>query len=275
MVAAAALLLASWQAKLTLAAVGDIMLDRYVGRRISRGGDPLAEVRTRLSSADICIGNLECPLTTHPKQAHKQFVFKADPGWAKHLSCFEILSVANNHSLDCGEVGFRDSLATLKAQGIGQIGLAPVRVEIVSKNGIKVGFLAYSDFDQGEQGILHWSKDLLQAIHSAKKNCDFVVVMPHWGLEHTTNISARQRSQAIALVQAGADLVLGSHPHRLQAAECVGGKWVVFSLGNFVFDAVGEDSNSVIERFTFRRQGITREAPIRVTIRQGFPTIPE
>jgi poly-gamma-glutamate synthesis protein (capsule biosynthesis protein) len=77
------------------------------------------------------------------------------------------------------------------------------------------------------------------------------------------------------LVQAGADLVLGSHSHRLQAAERIDGKWVVFSLGNFVFDAVGKDSNSVIERFTFRKQGITRETPIQVTIHQGFPTIPE
>src|ERR1043165_2264409 len=89
---------------LTLLAVGDVMLDRYVGRAIARYGVayPLARVKPILSKADLVVGNLECPITSRPRVLEKHFAFRAEPSSAAALQGFDVLSVANNHPLDCG-----------------------------------------------------------------------------------------------------------------------------------------------------------------------------
>ncbi|MFI5386365.1 MAG: CapA family protein [Fimbriimonadales bacterium] len=139
---------------LTLAAVGDIMLDRYVGRAIDRNGAnyPLGKVRGALRQSDLVIANLECPLTSHPKELIKHFPFRVPPDRVGALRGIDIVSVANNHTLDCGSDGLVETLRTLDKAGIQPLGagLDPWKPVIVSKNGLRIAFFALSDFPERE-----------------------------------------------------------------------------------------------------------------------------
>src|ERR1044072_1516830 len=134
---------------ITLMAVGDVMLDRYVGRAIARygAGYPLSRVRPFLDQADLVVGNLECPITSRPRTVSKHFVFRASPAHASALAGFDVLSVANNHSLDCGRTGLDDTVAGLSKLGIADVGtsLEPV---VVTRGGVRIAFLAFSDFPE-------------------------------------------------------------------------------------------------------------------------------
>ncbi len=232
--------------------VGDVMLDDGPGRLIAAGGDPLAPMAPWLADADVRIGNLECPLaTTGRPMASKIYTFRADPRAVRVLAGrFDAMSVANNHSGDYGKAAFLETLAVLDGAGIRYFGggrnLAEAHAPLwLEKRGLRIAVLGYNEFKPRafEAGASHpgiaWSEDghVIADIRAARAaGADVVIPFMHWGWEREPGPTPRQRRLARAMIDAGADAVVGSHPHVTQGAEVYRGKPIIYSLGNFVFD---------------------------------------
>jgi poly-gamma-glutamate capsule biosynthesis protein CapA/YwtB (metallophosphatase superfamily) len=232
--------------------VGDVMLAEGPGRVIAAGRDPLAPFAAVLADADYRIGNLECPVATGgtPLES-KIYNFRADPGAVSVLKGrFDAMSVANNHSGDYGKAAFLETLSVLDDQGIRHFGggsnLAEAHAPLwIEKKGLRIAVLAYDEFKPRsfEAGAdspgVAWSEDDevvsdIRAAHAA--GADVVIPFMHWGWEREATPTARQRQLARTMIDAGADAVVGSHPHVTQGAEVYHGRPIIYSLGNFVFD---------------------------------------
>jgi poly-gamma-glutamate synthesis protein (capsule biosynthesis protein) len=237
---------------------GDLMLDDGPGKTIAAGGDPLAAFASRLNDADYTVGNLECPIaaaTTGTPIANKIYTFRADPQVVRELKGrFDAVAVANNHSGDYGRAAFMETLDHLDAAGIAHFGggrdlraaHAPLWVE---RKGLKIALLGYDEFKPRlfEAGAnwpgVAWSEDSqvvadIQAARAA--GADIVIPMMHWGWEREPHPTPRQIQLAHLMIDAGADAVVGGHPHITQGAAIYKGKPIIFSLGNFVFDSFPE-----------------------------------
>jgi len=242
----------------TLAFVGDINLDGLPGKLVRRGGDPFTPFAVLLAEADIRVGNLECVVATRGEPIPKKpYTFRAHPRTLTSLKRhFDAVSLANNHSGDFGPAAFGDLLALLNRRGIGYFGggtnLAQAhRPLIVERHGLRIALLGYDEFlprsfeaDSDRPGVA-WSEDQ-QVQHDiaearSRDHADLVVPFMHWGWEHETLASPRQRRLARLMIDAGADAVVGSHPHVVQDTEEYRGRPIVYSLGNFVFDRFSED----------------------------------
>lgn len=237
---------------LRLVFVGDVMLDDGPGRLIAAGRDPLAPFAGLLTDADYTIGNLECPIaTTGQALESKIFTFRADPRAMRVLQGrFDAMSVANNHSGDYGKEAFLETLRLLEQSGIRHFGggrdLAAAHAPLwIEKKGLRIAVLAYNEFKPRsfEAGAdspgIAWSEDshVVADIRAARAaGADLVIPFMHWGWEREPDPSARQRQLARTLIDAGADVVIGGHPHVTQGAEYYKGRLIVYSLGNFVFD---------------------------------------
>jgi poly-gamma-glutamate synthesis protein (capsule biosynthesis protein) len=210
----------------TLALVGDVMLGRGVAADL--GGDwatAFASVVPFLRDADLAFGNLESPLTTAPQMA-AGYDLRAPPEAVIALgeAGFDVVSLANNHARDAGEVGLLETEAALAAAGV-----TGVRVGAVDcAAGICILAL-----DDSKAAV---DVDLAADQVSAAAEGDLMVVSIHWGGEYQAQPSPRQERLARALVGAGADLIVGHGPHVLQRIEWVDGTPVAYSLGNFLFD---------------------------------------
>jgi poly-gamma-glutamate synthesis protein (capsule biosynthesis protein) len=271
---------AKLQAEATFIAVGDIMLSRNVAAKIKKHSDfgyPFASTSVMLRGADFAFGNLESPITPGPTVPTGSFTFHADPGVEKALATanFKILSLANNHLPNYGRKGIEDTIKYLGAAGIAHTGAgkdlaeasAPALFEI---KGIKFAFLAYNDSDvvppgygaaDGRAGTaLMDIKNMQTAVSSVKQQADFVIVSMHSGSEYTEEITKSQTEFARAAVDAGAELVLGHHPHVTQRVERYKDKYIFYSLGNFIFDQMWseETRRGAAVKFYFRRTGLLR-----------------
>lgn len=236
----------------SLVFVGDIMLDDGPGKLVAGGGDPLESFAATLQDADFAIGNLECPVASIGEPiANKIFTFRADPAVLRVLrGRFAGLSVANNHSGDYGKDAFVETLGRLEAAGLPYFGggrnLAEAHKPLwLEKNGLRIALLAYNEFKPRsfEAGAdwpgIAWSEDMdvVADIRAARgAGADLVIPLMHWGWEHERQPSERQRQLARLMIDAGADAVIGSHPHVTQGADHYRGRPIVYSLGNFVFD---------------------------------------
>jgi poly-gamma-glutamate capsule biosynthesis protein CapA/YwtB (metallophosphatase superfamily) len=259
-------------------AVGDVMLaGRWAGKIRKMGYDyPFAAVKHELLSGDINIANLESPVARKGEEfLEKKFRFRADPEVAAAIrrAGFNLVTLANNHSMDFGSVALLETMRHLKAAGIAWIGagrnLAEAReMALYTVKGKRVAFLGYS-LTQPEEfyatplqpgttpaiaGI--YAKD----IAAARKEADYVIVSFHWGTEGSNFAHAGQRSAAHRAIDAGADVVIGHHPHVLQGIERYKDGIIFYSLGNFTFASDSKTSkNSAIIRLSL---GSTREAEI-------------
>lgn len=235
-----------------LAFVGDVMLSDGPGRVIAAGRDPFAHVAERLRQADVRIGNLECVIAASGRALDKPWTFRAHPRvlpvLQRHL---DVVSVANNHVGDFGREAFVEMLGHLDASGIPRVGGGRNLAEahsplIVEKHGLRIALLAYDEFfpRSFEAGADRpgsaWSDDeqVVDDIRRARSEhrADLVIPFMHWGSEGEPVANARQRQLARLMIDAGADAVVGAHPHVVQDAEVHRGKPIVYSLGNFVFD---------------------------------------
>jgi len=259
---------------LQLIFVGDIMLDDGPGRVVAAGGDPLAPFAALLANADYRIGNLECPIATVGQpQESKIFSFRAHPRTLAVLKGrFDALAVSNNHSGDYGQAAFLETLDHLKQAGIASFGgganleaaHAPLWIE---KRGLRVAVLGYNEFKPRafEAGPhwpgIAWSEDSQVAadIRAARAaGADIVIPYMHWGWEREREPTARQRYLARLMIDAGADAVVGGHPHVTQGSEVYRGKPIIYSLGNFVFDGFELPAARVgwLLRMSVERQGV-------------------
>lgn len=259
---------------LKLIFAGDIMLDDGPGRVIAAGGDSLAPFAATLASADYRIGNLECSVAAGGgAQASKIWSFRARPETLKVLQGrFDALSLANNHSGDYGPVALVETLNNLDAAGIARFGGGNNLKEAhrplwIEKKGLKVAVLGYNEykprrFEAGPQtpGIA-WSEDeqVIADIRAAKAaGADHVIPFMHWGWEKETQPDERQRNFSRRMIDEGASLVVGSHPHVTQGAEIYRGKPIIYSLGNFVFDGFDYDNarHGWLLRLEIDREGV-------------------
>jgi poly-gamma-glutamate synthesis protein (capsule biosynthesis protein) len=252
--------------RLSIIAVGDIMTDRNVGRAIaSRGAESiLAKVRDVTADADISVANLENPLSTAGPHDAPACVFRALPETVKVLldGGFDVVSLANNHTLNAGREGVLQTLNVLEKNSIQYCGAWRDKSKIgeptyatAGEGPVRLGFIGITDLSFGHGSYNKVSADrsnLAAQIKQAKQHCDLVVVSVHWGDEYKPLPNQRQRNTAHAAIDADADLVLGHHPHTLEGIEAYKGKPILYSMGNFVFDQrEGERMESAIFRLDY------------------------
>jgi poly-gamma-glutamate capsule biosynthesis protein CapA/YwtB (metallophosphatase superfamily) len=247
----------------TLAFAGDMHFEGGLRARLdadpATAVGPFADV---LGDADLAFGNLETAIAEGGTPADKRFTFRAPPTAVDALRAagFDAVSMANNHGLDYGPDGLAESLAVKRAQPDGfLIGIgadeaeayAPFRAEV---DGQRIAVLAATQVLDDDlvdawtattQGGLASAKRLdrlVAEVRAARATSDTVVVLLHWGIERATCPSSPQRSLAAALVDAGADVVVGGHAHRLQGGGRLGDALVGYGLGNFLFGTTGPEA---------------------------------
>jgi poly-gamma-glutamate capsule biosynthesis protein CapA/YwtB (metallophosphatase superfamily) len=246
-------------------AVGDIMPARGIDTALlapdglERVFDDTLPV---LRAADVVLGNLEAAATTSSVRVAKSYNFRFSPAALAGLARagFSYLSVANNHSFDFGRQGFLDTLQALAAAGIGTSGagrsLAEAAAPFVRRiRDTEIRVLSFGDFPADPRGfdgkrdaraagatsgILWLDDDGLAAAKQAFSPDSFDIALVHGGEEWSTTPTADQKRWYRSLVDAGADLVIGSHPHVLQTLEMRGSALIAYSLGNFLFPGMEE-----------------------------------
>ena len=233
----------------TLLAGGDVLLDLTE----PEGIDPFTKVEPSLSSADVAIVNLEMAITERGEPYDKEFVFRAPGSAALTLAGagIDVVSLANNHILDFGAEGLEDTISVLDEVGILRPGAGANNAEayaprvLVLDNEIRVAFVSASAIIPGgfaagaeRPGVADakWAiPRVLAAVRAAASGNDVVVVSVHWGAERATCPSEDQRELAQQLIEAGANLILGHHPHVLQPIETFDRTVIAYSLGNFAW----------------------------------------
>ncbi|MEV5028721.1 CapA family protein [Paenibacillus sp. LPE1-1-1.1] len=248
--------------KISLSFVGDLLVADYVSPITDKEGYPFLYKPSMLylSEPDLTAGNLEFPITTRGVPVEgTPYVFKGSPDVlpAMRDAGFDIMSLANNHALDQGVEGMLDTMNYLDEAGISHMGagnndteaFAPVIKEV---RGIKVAYIGLSRVvpfsswkaDKNIAGVAesYDTRRAQEAVAKAKKVADIVVVMVHWGKERVDQPEPYQKDFGKQYIDAGADLVIGSHPHVLQGFEMYKGKWIAYSLGNFIFTSYPKET---------------------------------
>ena len=247
----------------TMAAVGDVMLGRRVGRRHADDpSTPLQPLSRRLAAADLTVGNFESTLSTDgsPTQGGDSFAASRRVLPGLRAAGFDLFSLANNHVGDYGERALRQTLdrfadGKIATVGAGRNAEQARRPVILERSGVRVGFLATDSIGETPAATSSrpgtnrldmpprtgpLDRDDLRRITSdisaLARRVDTVIVLTHWGTQYTHLPEPSQRTAARAFAKAGADLIIGGHPHWVQGWETAGEAIVVHSLGNFVFD---------------------------------------
>lgn len=252
---------------------GDIMLDELPGEDIKLGRDPFTHFSRIFADADFTIGNLECVVATVGEKVEKPFTFRADPRVLKVLKRhFDAVSLANNHTGDFGHAAFLEQLDLLRDTGIPYFGGGRDTGEarkphVFAHHGIRIALLGYNDFKPRtfEAGPnwpgVAWSVDeqVVADIKAARTihHADLVIPFMHWGWEEE-GANDRQMKLARLMIDNGADVVVGGHPHVTQGAEYYKGKLIVYSLGNFVFNGfkTPETNTGWVLRLTLNKRGL-------------------
>lgn len=238
----------------TLLFTGDVMPSRYVAVKMATYGYdyPLSGMKDILSNADLTIINLESPVLHGAPVPNGSMVFRTDPEFLPALkrAGVDIVVLANNHSANLGEGALIETLRHLDDTDMTHLGAgtssdayAPI---VRTVRGLRIAFVAQNDTDvvssltcASPDHVGTACYDLSRAsssIIAARQNADIVVFLMHSGTEYEHTANDRQRALAHAAIDAGADLVIGHHPHVVQAAEIYKGKRIYYSLGNFIFD---------------------------------------
>ncbi len=265
-------------------AVGDITFGEQVGQYGATY--PWTNVAPTLRTADITVGNLETSVSTRGMAADKQYVFRGNPSSLVPLARqagFDVLTLANNHSVDYGRDALVDTVRSVRAAGIQPIGAGVderrARLPaIVDAGGLRVAFLGYSDvnplgFPAGPTtaGTARADTAAIAAdVHAALRRSDVVVCYFHWGTELHPEPDARQMQFAAACLQAGASVVLGAHPHVFgPVTRPTSSTLVAWSLGNFVFPSSGVTARTAILHVNVDRRGVRGFRLLPVAI-EGF-----
>ena len=268
--------------QVTITFAGDILFDAnyaVMARVVQSGGDIAngiaPDLISEMKSADIMMLNNEFPYSDRGEPLEdKQFTFRAKTSAVSYLNDLgvDIVSLANNHAYDYGENAFLDTMTTLEEAGIVYVGAGrnlkearkPVYYII---NNVKIAFVSATQIERldnpdtkgatdSSPGVFRcWNGDnLLETVRDAGENSDFVIVYLHWGTENVDTIDWAQEKQAAEVAEAGADLIIGDHPHCLQQISIVKGVPVIYSLGNFWFNSKTLDTGMV--KVTLNEEGL-------------------
>jgi hypothetical protein len=270
---------------LLLDAVGDITFGEQVGPAVERygGGYPWRAVAATLRRADITTGNLETSISSAGVAADKEYAFRGPPHAIppmRSVAGFDVLTLANNHSVDFGRGALLDTLRIVRAAGIKPIGAGATaaqahRPALVEAGGLTVAFLGYSDVnplgfvaDSSSPGTaradLAW---IATDVRAARRRADVVVCFFHWGTELHPEPEGRQQMFAAACLQAGARVVLGAHPHVFGSIiRPFRRTLVAWTLGNFVFPSGGRTSRTGILQVQLDARGVRgyRVLPVQI-----------
>jgi gamma-polyglutamate biosynthesis protein CapA len=241
-------------APVTILLTGDVMFDRGVRNSIEKNfnGDyhVLFSNTAYVREADIAFANLEGPVATGGHKVGSIYSFRMNPSGlvAMRDAGFDIVSFANNHVGDYSTAAFAETFSHLQENNIAYTGAGTTYAEaitprIITVRGLRVGFLAATDVgpdwmkatDTKAGILLANDPDMAAIIAKAKEQCDILVMSFHWGDEYSP-ANARQQKLAHMVVDSGADMVVGHHPHVMQKVETYKGKPIFYSLGNFIFD---------------------------------------
>ena len=259
--------------QVTIAFAGDILFDdNYaVMARVAQNGGDIAngiapELIREMKSADIMMLNNEFPYSDRGEPLEdKQFTFRAKTSAVSYLNDLgvDIVSLANNHAYDYGEEAFLDTMSALEEAEILYVGagnnLQEARKPVCYiVNDMKIAIVSATQIERldnpdtkgatdSSAGVFRcWNGDnLLETVREAAADNDFVIVYLHWGTENVTEIDWAQEKQAAEVAEAGADLIIGSHPHCLQQISIVKGVPVAYSLGNFWFNSKTLDTGMI------------------------------
>jgi poly-gamma-glutamate synthesis protein (capsule biosynthesis protein) len=277
----------------TFAFAGDIHFEGALANKLA--ADPagvLAPIAPVLGGADLTVANLETAITEGGTPADKEFTFRAPPSALTALAGggIDVASMANNHGMDYGPAGLEDSLTARASSGYPVIGIghnaaeayAPFRTVIKGQRIAVIGATQVLDDNliaawtaTDTQGGLASAKDvprLVAAVQEARATSDTVIVFLHWGVELQTCPSAAQQELARALVDAGADIVVGSHAHRLLGAGRLDSAFVGYGLGNFAFYTQGgPGTNTGVLKVTATGRDIDSYEFDPAVIRDGVP----
>jgi poly-gamma-glutamate capsule biosynthesis protein CapA/YwtB (metallophosphatase superfamily) len=285
--------------QLTVAAGGDVQGDRRVGTFIDKnGGAPaFANVKSYLEAADVAFVNLEGPISdTGTRNQFKEYTFRSRPALIDGLTSagIDVVSLANNHAMDYRWKASADCMSRLDAAGIKYAGAggdydaatAPAiletpagKVAVIAASTIATGFGAKANM----AGINAISSDVtndkafLAKVTKTAKEADFVIVSLHWGVEYRTGANEKQIDMAHALIDAGADLILGHHPHVVQGLEMYKDRLIVYSMGDFVFDHYSRiTGQAFVLQVSLPRDGTApwgTIVPVYLSDRYGIPSV--
>jgi poly-gamma-glutamate capsule biosynthesis protein CapA/YwtB (metallophosphatase superfamily) len=280
------------QETVTITAMGDIIPGRTVAKMMALKGVsyPFGKMAPIVKGADIVYANLEAPLSDRVKPPYKGMSFIAPSSTAEGLKMLgiNVVSLANNHSTNFGLNAFADTLTLLKNSGIayagGGMNLAQARAPaVVEAGGTSFAFLDYNAITGSlnatptKPGVAWirmkpWAKDsaddmalVRSSVRQAKSQGHFVVACFHWSDEYKHQPSVSQRNMAHLACDAGADLVIGGHPHCIQSIEMYNGKLIAYSLGNFIFDQMQHD---------YTREGVVMKCRYNGSVLTGLEFIP-
>jgi poly-gamma-glutamate synthesis protein (capsule biosynthesis protein) len=277
----------------TIAFGGDVHFEGAIGSRLAANPattfGPIAGVLRR---ADLAVVNLETAITERGSPAGKDFTFRAPPSALTALKAagVDVATMANNHGLDFGPVGLRDSLAAVKAArfpvvGIGRDADEAYRAYQTTVKGQRIAVIGATQVldsslaaawtaGDGKPGMASAYQEarLLAAVKAARASADTVIVDLHWGRELANCPIDRQRALAPKLVAAGADVVVGSHAHILLGGGYLRGAYIDYGLGNFVFYARGgPTAQSGVLLLTLRGRAVTTSRWVPAVISGGIP----
>lgn len=268
---------AALAAELQLVASGDILLGGSAAPVLNRNGYDFAFDATRdiLSAADLAVGNLEAPLTdSEDEYIDKRFRFKVPPRAVDALkrAGFDVLTLANNHMVDFGHQGVIDTVSCLREAGMQCSGAGADidqarQAAMVDVDGTTVALLAYSNTFPKEFYATRtrpgtapgYPGYFIPDIKKTRKQADVVVVSFHWGGEALGKPKDYQQALARQAIDAGAQVVLGHHPHVLQGVEFYGGGVIYYSLGNFAFGSYSKTARtSALARITLSGSSVSK-----------------
>ena len=267
--------------QVTIAAVGDMMLGNWGVEKLRINGVnyPFEQVAPYLQKADITTGNLEGPhCNTGEAHPDKKYTFRIPPQWmgGYKWAGFDVVTLSNNHAMDFGGECLLECIDALSALGIKKCGggknLSDAnQPAVIEKNGVKVAFLGYSATypkdawaTPGKPGTVFPEHNLLvQTVQKAAAENDLLVVQFHWGEEGRADPKEYQVNLAHLVIDNGADLVIGHHPHILQGVESYKGRLIFYSLGNFTFASYSTRAKtSAIAQVALNKDGSTVSAKV-------------
>lgn len=262
---------------------GDIMLDWGIKTVIDKYGFdyPLKRMKELLLEFDFRFCNLECPLSEEGEpHVDKKYIFLGEPQYIQLLinGYIDGVTLANNHSCDFGEIALMNTMTNLSFSGIQYTGAGidseTARLPIlIEKKNVRVAIFGYSTIalrgsyaTTKNPGIAKASLSLIRRdIQKFRRFNDFIVISLHWGIEYSDYPTEKQIDMAHNIIDCGADVIIGHHPHIYQGIEIYKGKPIIYSLGNYIFGSINEDvrDNIMVSiRFTKESIDLLRVIPI-------------
>lgn len=243
--------------EIILTFAGDVHFQGRVDKLLDSPATTFGPAAKELAKGDLTMVNLETAITRQDEHYTKRYLFRARDAAVPAMTSagIDVVTLANNHSMDYGRPGLADTIAVARKGGLGTVGAGKDAAEAYrpwrrTVNNVRVAVFAFSQVDDladewaagpGKSGMAMAfdTGRALAAVRAARTSSDLVVVLPHWGIEGDRCPSAPQRDFATALVKAGADVIVGAHAHVLQGAGRLGDGYVAYGMGNFLWYSSG------------------------------------